>query len=445
MAADFNGDGKLDLAMANQNDGTVSILLGNGNGTFQPPANVGGFITPTWIAVGDFNGDGKLDLAVTDGGSASVAILLGNGDGTFAIGTALSTNQFPVYVVTGDFNGDGKLDLAATDVPGSVPKRGVRVFLGNGDGTFQNGIEYASNADYLQMIAADMNGDGKLDLIAAVSCCDAHSGNAALLLGNGDGTFQAAKYYSANATALALAAGDFFADGSMDLAVSGGAFRGSNLVILLQTPAIFSPGSLGFQTLAVGSTSSSQTATLTNVGAGPLLISGRAVQGTNPGDFAESDDCPASLAQGAKCTVTVTFSPTSDGTRSAAVNFSATGAPKLQSLALKGIGTFAGLSPASLAFGSVPVGSTSQPQTVTLTNLSSTKTLQNIQTGVFGTNHSDFGILTSTCGQSLAPGKNCSVNIVFTPQATGSRTAHFRVALSGTNPPAGLPLSGTGT
>ena len=68
MAADFNGDGKLDLAMANQNDGTVSILLGNGDGTFQPPANVGGFITPTWIAVGDFNGDGKLDLAVTDGG-----------------------------------------------------------------------------------------------------------------------------------------------------------------------------------------------------------------------------------------------------------------------------------------------------------------------------------------------------------------------------------------
>jgi hypothetical protein len=244
---------------------------------------------------------------------------------------------------------------------------------------------------------------------------------------------------------LALAAGDFFADGSIDLALSGGALRGDNVVILLQTPVIFSPGSLGFQTLAVGSTSSPQTATLTNVGLGPLLISGRAVQGTNPADFAESDDCPASLAQGAKCTVTVTFRPTSDGTRSAAVNFSATGAPKLQSLALKGIGTFAGLSPASFAFGSVPVGSTSQPQTVTLTNLSSTKTLQNIQTGVFGTNHSDFGILTSTCGRSLAPGRNCTVNIVFTPQATGSRTAHFRVALSGTNPPAGLPLSGTGT
>ena len=125
------------------------------------------------------------------------------------------------------------------------------------------------------------------------------------------------------------------------------------------------------------------------------------------------------------------------------------GAPKLQSLILKGTGTFAGFGPASLAFGDVPVGTQSQPQTVTLTNLSTTVTLQNIQIATFGANRVEFQIPTSTCNNGprpmLAPGASCSVTVVFAPQGTGSRNARLKVQLSGTPVPSPIQLSGNGT
>ena len=150
--------------------------------------------------------------------------------------------------------------------------------MGNGDGTFQSGVIYASAPHfYLQTSVADINGDGSLDLISAVGCCSLQGvGGMAVLLGNGDGTFQAAKYYQlADGSAFAATA-DLNGDGSTDIIESG---PGPTLSVMLQTPAIFSRGNLSFGTVAVGSGQTPQTTTLTNVGLGPAAAYGRQHQG----------------------------------------------------------------------------------------------------------------------------------------------------------------------
>ncbi len=220
--ADFNGDGKPDIAYTNGTTGTLMILLGDGAGNFQPAFTW----TPNLIdaaTVGDFNGDGIPDLAVAAHSPASLVILLGNGDGTFQTGASYSLPNFNYAMLTADFNGDGKADLAIANV-----SNGVSVFLGKGDGTFQAGAVYLSNpqigngfhqAD--SIVAADFNGDGKVDLAAM----NAGTGVIGILLGAGDGTFQSAAVVTANSLGTAgfnftLATGDFNGDGKADLVTS---------------------------------------------------------------------------------------------------------------------------------------------------------------------------------------------------------------------------------
>ena len=141
LTADFNGDGRLDLAVANYGDSTVGVLLGNADGTFQPQQTSATGIWPMSLAVGDFNADGKLDLTSVSAGNATVSVLLGNGNGTFEAATLGYTGS-ATSVAVGDFNADGKLDLGVTSnlgyaYYGSVSFYGVvAVLLGNGDGSF---------------------------------------------------------------------------------------------------------------------------------------------------------------------------------------------------------------------------------------------------------------------------------------------------------------------
>ena len=169
---DFNGDGKLDVAIASGGSAKypgsgVTVSLGNGDGTFTQangsPISLGQSLSA--IVAGDFNGDGKLDIAVTDSGADAVYILLGNGDGTFQQPITIAVGDEPDAIIAGDFNNDGKLDLAIANYGDNT----VTLLLGNGDGTFTqaSGSPYVVVNGAYTLAAADFNGDGKLDLAVA--------------------------------------------------------------------------------------------------------------------------------------------------------------------------------------------------------------------------------------------------------------------------------------
>jgi hypothetical protein len=220
---DFNGDGKPDLAVAIGSPlDRITILLGKGNGTFQAGGNFPAGPDPGSVVVGDFNGDGKLDLATANSNQTSntdfggMTVLLGNGDGTFRAPVAYDAGVRPYAVVSGDFNGDGVLDLAvgaggdaATHQPATIA-----VFLGNGDGTFQT-AQYIVVGDSAAMAVGDVNGDGNLDLVVATTAA------VVILTGAGDGTFQQATFpIGSGASSVALA--DLDGDGNADLVIAHG-------------------------------------------------------------------------------------------------------------------------------------------------------------------------------------------------------------------------------
>ena len=179
--------------------------------------------TPAGVAVGDFNGDGNLDMAIVNQAQSTVSVLLGNGDGTFAAHVDYATGNTPVAVAAGDFSGDGKLDLAVVNKLGNS----VSILSGNGDGTFKPHADFACGSTPVAVVAGDLNGDGKLDL-AVVN--NTSQGSVSILLGKGDGTFPAPVSYITGSLPVALAVGDFNRDGIPDLAVAN---RGDNTVSIL--------------------------------------------------------------------------------------------------------------------------------------------------------------------------------------------------------------------
>jgi hypothetical protein len=378
VLGDFNGDGKLDLAVS-IDDGFVSILLGNGDGTFQQHEDFAMPIYGTGLTAGDFNGDGKLDVAVAIWlPVAQVAIMLGNGDGTLQGPTNVYTigSGEADGVVAGDFNGDGNLDLAVAvgfDAD-------VAVLLGNGDGTFQNPVDYSTAEGPQTLIAADLNGDGNLDL-AVQTFRSASNSPVSVLLGNGDGTFRAhVDYRLPTKEASGIAVADLNGDGKPDLVVSSflnpvitflgkgdgtfrrpgdfptgqdnlttaalGDFNGDGMIdvvaaalsntvtVMKQATAVLSNTQLDFGKVKVGFTVTRKV-TLSNIGSTSFTINAITLTGKK---YRVSSDCGTNVPPGAACTISIFFRPAYTNRYNAAVQISDSAVSAPQEILLRGLG-----------------------------------------------------------------------------------------------------------
>jgi hypothetical protein len=594
---DFNEDGFLDVVVSNSGSENVSVLLNTGSGSFRPAVDYDAGTTPVGVAVGDFNGDSKPDLAVADAGSvgfpSSVSILLGNGDGTFGAAIQYGAGISPTAVAIGDFNGDGKQDLAVTNAGTPGVNSTVSVLLGNGDGTFQPAVSYNVQVDPTSVTVGDFNGDGNPDLAVANAGSKGGQGSVSVLLGNGDGTFQAAVNRTVGANLLSIAAADFDGNGKLDLAVISGGTVGSasglsiflgtgggqfnppvnyefgnvadsvavadlngdgapdvaitsanaGVTVLLNpggtfvtnssTPnpsysgetvtftasvaasvvvlgqpaptgtvvfedgqtaigsaslvsgsAVFStsmlsqgthtitavysgdtyfnpntsplitqlvtagpavalaPTTFTFRPQLVGTSSTSQPALLTNTGGATLTITSITVTGANAADFSETNTCGSSVAAGASCTINVTFKPMAKGSRTASVSIADNAAGSPQTISLKGTATVVEVSPASLNFGSVKLGTSSPPQNVSVTN-TGTVALSITSIGISGADAGDYSE-TTTCGTGLGAGASCWISVTFTPRAKNSRVAQLSISDNGGVSPQTVGLAGTG-
>ena len=274
VTADLNQDGIPDLITSNTNSNNISVLLGNKDGSFKDHVMFPVGKRPRGIAVGDFNGDNIPDIAVTNNETDDVTILMGNGDGTFREGDTIKLDQrSPLFVTAGDFNQDGKIDLLmlsrfdhlilylgngdgtftfsktfnADDTPTAlvvgdfnrdhIPdlavtnngpmKSGLEIFIGDGKGNFQPGFKYeAKNYRPLALTMADLNNDGKMDLITV----DPTHHNVTVFLGNGDGTFKVNEPISGDSEPISIVADDFNGDHLMDLAFVN--YASNTLVVL---------------------------------------------------------------------------------------------------------------------------------------------------------------------------------------------------------------------
>lgn len=212
VGGDFNGDGNFDLAVMNHGDNTVSILLGNGDGTFNGNGTLTTGQGPLAAVTADFNNDGIPDLAVLNQTDATVSIFQGNDDGTFTAKGTVPTGKNPVAMVSNDFNGDGHVDLAVVNQGDNT----VSILLGNGDETFQPQTTFATGTQPSAIAAADFNNDGKTDLAVT----NQSTNTASIFLGHGDGTFAAGATLTTGAAPVAIAAGQFNLDSNTNTALA---------------------------------------------------------------------------------------------------------------------------------------------------------------------------------------------------------------------------------
>jgi hypothetical protein len=204
-----------------------SVLLGNGNGTFQSQQTFAAGSLPIKVVVADVNGDGKSDVIVDNGGG-TVSALLGNGNGTFQPRTSYATSTLTDAIAVGDINGDGKADIVCSN----YNNKNLGILLGNGNGTFQTQQTFAAG-NVADLSLADVNLDGKLDIVGT-NYLTAHT--VSVFLGNGNGTFEIPQTFSMGGPAYSITTADVNGDGAPD--VLGAFFSGNAVGVLLNNPIL---------------------------------------------------------------------------------------------------------------------------------------------------------------------------------------------------------------
>jgi FG-GAP-like repeat/Abnormal spindle-like microcephaly-assoc'd, ASPM-SPD-2-Hydin len=391
------------------------------------------------MASGDFDGDGKLDVAVSGffGSANQVDILLGNGDGSFRADGFYPVSLAPLSIVTGRFNGDKKIDLAVGNLEGI----GISVLLGNGNGTFQQAVDYDTEPP-AWVAVGDLNGDGKGDLVAASSGSSSNFDVSivSVLTGNGDGTFQPEVDYPAGVLLNYVAIGDFNGDHKPDLVAVDG--TGGAVITLLNTGVVaFSPTTpLTFPTQLLGTTGAPLTAMLTNNGTTPLIISSVSYSGK---PFKVQTSCKGSVAPGGNCSITATFTAQVEGVTTGTVTIRDSASTKPQVVELVGTATVVKLVPAQLNFPPQKTGTTSPPQHIRLTNTGSTALDFTRTIYISAPGNADF-FESNNCPTSLNAGATCTINVVFAPRQTGPFSQSVVITDTGGGSPQSVPLSGTG-
>jgi len=439
---DFNGDGNLDVAVANFADNTLSVLLGDGKGGLSAKVDYPTGTGPVAVAVGDFDGDGKLDIAVACKQANVVSVLLGKGDGTFGTKSDYPTGNNPKGIAAGDFNGDGKMDLVTANYNADT----VSVLLGQGNGSFGARTDFATGSQPFAVVVDDFNGDGKLDLATANN----GAGTVSILLGTGDGSFGTKTDFLTDLHPVSLASADFRNQMKRDL-VTVNATNSTASLLLGRGDGTFDPRTdLGVDT-------------------GPIAVTAADFNADGKMDFASVAGYPCSfyyycdegalslrLGDGAGGFSAVslplpTFDPAPGGM--AQGDFNGDGRVDLAVtdpnsnvvwiLLQAANGTVNG--PGALAFSNFQIiGTTSAPQTVTVSSNGSFP-LQISTVTLGGTNASEFQIVADSCsGTSLPAGNGCAVSLDFSPASTGIKLATISYKSNSGQPLSDVSVNGAG-
>jgi len=440
IVGDFNGDGVPDAAeLSDVPAGSVEILLGNGDGTFRLE---GSYATKDGFygATASLRHNGILDLVFGGVGTNAVYVMLGNGDGTFQTPIAYSTTAHSFMIALGDFTGDGRIDVADLEGTSSqgVVCDCIEVLPGNGDGTF--GAPVATipvpyNITGFSIAAGDFNNDGKLDIVVGGGFGSANQID--VLLGNGDGTFTPDGFYPLGASPGSIATGHFTSDkGKIDLAVTNG-----GLGVLLGNgdgtfqQAVYYDVSIPNWVIALDLDGDGKT-DLAAVDAGlpPRYLPGATVlKGNGDGTFQSGVFYPIGSGEG--------------GIYIAAADVNGDRKPDLlvlnqvngctTTLLNTGVVRFSPTTP--LNFKSQAVGTTSGPQTVTLTNTGTT------ELKIQSMNASSAFAMKSTCSARVAPGAACKISATFSPTQKGATTGAITIIDNASSKPQVIELLGTGT
>lgn len=416
LVADFNGDGKLDLAAGR------GVMLGNGDGTFQALLPYPSGSSGTVILAADFNGDGKLDIATSNG------LMVGNGDGTFqaplAYPSGVPSSLILTALLAGDFNGDGKLDLIYSEFGFTSYYGEVFVLLGSGDGTFAAPLVSGSEG-YGQpagQVIGDSNRDGKLDLAIAFHCCTIQ-GDVAIFYGNGDGTFQMpGEVIDSLSFPDSMVSASFTEDGLLDIAVGGteGApMPGtSGIEILFRNSGTSTPITADVSTLAVADLTGNGMLDLI-YNDSTLLNHSYILLNNGGGGFSPLPSTNAGGLFG-------------DFNGDGRMDFVSGNQVFLQSPAISGLPSSA------VSFANQQMGTSSSPQTVQVRNTgSAVLTFASIQASATFAE-------SDNCQPSVTMGAGCTINVTFNPTTIGPLTCTLTLTDNPADSPETVQMSGTG-